>query len=90
MQAQPDRKWSIARASILAALALAVGGLAVALPAGNEAPAGGGAQVGAEDRPPFIDDFLDTSRAVYATRDPSLAGLHVGADAEPGGHADTF
>jgi hypothetical protein len=97
MQAQPETKWNVAKASILAVFALAVGGLAIALPTGVEAPTGGrtdpyaGIQpIDVEDKAPFIDDFLDASSGDHLQRDPSLAGLRVGADAEPGRHDDTF
>jgi hypothetical protein len=93
MKAQPETKWNVAKASILAVFALAVGGLAIALPTGVEAPTGsradahaGIATIRAEDEAPFIDDFLDASSVVHATRDPSLAGLRVAEDADPGGY----
>lgn len=94
MKAQPERKWNLAKAGILAGFGLALAGLAVALPtptatsidrepvAGSAAdPYGMVSAARAEGEAPFVDDPRPLAPATWGTRDPSLAGLSVSPDA---------
>ena len=102
MKAQPERKWNLAKAGILAGFALALAGLAVALPtptespvdrdpvAANEAaPYGMVAASRAEDEAPFVDNRRETAPGAHGSRDPSLAGLRVSPDAQDAAPIET-
>lgn len=93
MKAQPERKWNLTKAGILAGLGLALAGLAVALPTPtassfDRAPVAGSAAdpygmvsaARAEGEAPFVDDPRPVAPATWGTRDPSLAGLSVSPD----------
>lgn len=90
MKAQPERKWNLTKAGILTGIGLALAGLAIALPTPTQSPARPGSTAASdaqvEDRAPFIDDFLDAPEIAPVSRDPSLAGLSVAPDADPGGY----
>jgi hypothetical protein len=103
MKAQPERKWNLVKAGILAGFGLALAGLAVALPTPTESlvdrEAVAGAQgysygmvaaTQAEDEALFVDGPREAVAATSGSRDPSLAGLRVSPDAPDMAPIETF
>jgi hypothetical protein len=93
MTAQPERKWNLVKAGILAAFGLALAGIAVAVPSPTQRPAGADsadplgkvAAARAQD-----EDARDVPRGAHGSRDPSLAGLSVSPDAPDTAPIETF
>ena len=90
MKAQPERKWNLAKAGILAAFGVALAGLAVALPPSTQPPAGGAAAPHAAIAATGTeDDARVVAPATSGSRDPSLAGLRVSPDAKDAAPIET-
>ncbi|HEX5094176.1 MAG TPA: hypothetical protein VFV84_15950 [Burkholderiales bacterium] len=92
MKAQPEGRWNLVKAGVLAGLGLALAGLAFAMANPEQSPQDLGrvAAIQADDEVPFVDDPRGAAAGGSASRDPSLAGLRVSPDAPDEAPVETF